>query len=362
MVPRLLLLLFSLSAAVLGDDGALTWRPFDHPVTLKQVHSAWTSPTHSFQLASEVSGKVTELTLEEGEVVPGSPGTNSIVARIDDAIARHQLEAKRAAHAVAEGLVDAASVAKRRTDIALEHYKRELVRIEGLAAQKRASEMELDDARFNARDAEVARDLAAAREEQSRREMEAATHQVKIAEARLDHHILRAPAGWRVEQRSVEVGSLATIGSSLYRLVDLRTVDASFHVSEKGLAVLLSTRQPPLQRASNSSFVASRVRFVSSAADPITRKRRVVLEIPAEEFELEEKVLAGGIEVRLELQVPNASGGIRIPRRFIGSRLEQMIVKTLDGSIYPVIGVNADDDAWIVLPGKLPRDAELIAP
>lgn len=362
MVLPLLLIVCTLPIAPIADDEALTWRPFDHPATLKLVHSAWTTPTHRFSLASEVTGKIAELTLEEGDVVPGSPGTTSVIVRIDDAVARHQLEAKRAAHSVASGIVDASGVARLRTEISLEHQKKELVRIEELAEKKRASEKELDVARFNVKDAEVARDLAALREEQSRRELEAAAQQVQIAELHLEHHALRAPAGWRVERRLGEVGSMATIGAPLLALVDLRTVDARFHLSEKELETLVSLRPPPLKRVLGNTPLASRVRLVDSTVDSITRKRRVVVEIPAEEFDLDDGIPAGGIEVRLELEVPDNSGGVKIPRRFIGTRLEQMIVKTVDGSIFPVVGVNADEEAWIVLPGKLPRDAELITP
>lgn len=362
MLVPLLLLFCTLTIAPIADDEALTWRPFDHPVTLKQVHSAWTTPTHRFSLASEVIGKVAELTLEEGDVVPGSPGTTIVIARIDDAVARHQLEASRAAHSVASGIVEASVIARRRTEISLEHLRKELLRIEELAAKKQASEKELDSARFNVTDKEVARDLALAREEQSRRELGAAAQKVLIAELHVEHHALRAPAGWRIERRLAEVGSMAAIGVPLLELADLRTVDARFHLSEKELETLVSRRPLPLRRVSGNSLLASRVRFIDSSVDSITRKRRVVVEIPAEEFDLDDNIPAGGIEVRLELEVPDASGGVRIPRRFIGTRLEQMIVKTVDDTIYAVVGINADEEAWIVLPGKLPRDAELITP
>ena len=99
---------------------------------------------------------------------------------------------------------------------------------------------------------------------------------------------------------------------------------------------------------------------MSSVPDVVTHRRKVTITIPAEEFSLESYENGGGLEIRASLEIRDSKGGVRIPMEYLGRRLEQWIVKDTSGKIYPVIPVRSDDSSWIVLPGDLPVEVELV--
>lgn len=134
-------------------------------------------------LATETSGKVVEVTFEEGQhVKAGTP-----MVRLDDDLLRHELAAARAAFQQAQTV--------------LEQERVRLRRAETLLADEVTTEQEFDDIRFTV--------------ESYRHQMEQARAQAARIEEELQRKIIAAPFDGVVVERQTELGEWKNSGSPI---------------------------------------------------------------------------------------------------------------------------------------------------
>jgi membrane fusion protein (multidrug efflux system) len=248
-------------------------------------------------IAAEVSGRVTEIRVDEG----GAVETGDIVLEIDPERRRLETDAARARAAQAAASQHEA--------------QREAERVRSLHRQNVASQARLDEVETALR---LARSKAAAgRAERG------------VAERALADASVSAPFGGLVARRHVGIGEFVQPGTKLFELVSLDPVEVVFHVPELdaarvsiGQSVSVSVAPYPEQK------FEGRVIFVSPTIDPLTRTLRVKAELANTDG-----LLRPGLFARANLGIAMRRGLIMVPEEAIVQRAEGPVVfKIVDGN------------------------------
>lgn len=167
-------------------------------------------------LSAEATGRLLDLRVEEGDVVE----EGQVVATIDDAILRRELERQRAA-------VTAARAAVVEAEAALAKARRDLPRVERLLRESQAvSQSVVDDARTALEEAE-------ARLAREKADVTAARADEALAAERLEDATVRAPFTGRVVAAPAEAGEWVTPGEALLEVVALDPIEAWLQVPEE---------------------------------------------------------------------------------------------------------------------------------
>lgn len=342
-------------------DVPKTWIPFDHPAISMRVFSAYSQPSRVLSVASETPQRVTRVHFEEGDLIPGLPGAMVAAIELDSAVEQELLASAIIALEISKSDETRTELQISNAETASRIASRELARVQDLHSKGDASDSDLDRVVLADEDSRLVLEMARLSRTDAAASVRAAASDVAVIEARIDKLILRAPSGWRVEQRMVEPGQGVAPGNPLMIFADLSSFEIEIPMSEEEVMVL-GKAPLKIERVSTRDSIQGIVEFVGAIPDPITRRRRVVIRIPAEELDLEPPETGGGIEIQVTIEVPDDSGGVKIPHRFLGRRLEQWVVKTEAGKIHVVTPVRSDDQGWIVLPGNLPPAAVLVEP
>ena len=173
-------------------------------------------------VSSEVTGRVTEVLIEEGMVVE----QGQVLARIDAATPAAAMELSRAQARAAES-------ALRETQVRIEEAKLELRRAESLTSQEVGSQQDLDRARAS---------LAAleARLEAQRADLTVARRQMALRESDLQDTVIRAPFAGVVVSKNAQEGEMISpmsAGGSFTRtgictIVDMESLEIEVDVNE----------------------------------------------------------------------------------------------------------------------------------
>ncbi|MGE4632416.1 MAG: HlyD family efflux transporter periplasmic adaptor subunit [Planctomycetota bacterium] len=357
--------IFMLSIALFGSpemfDDPPTWRPFDHPVVAERSFTAFTRPIRTLSIVSAVPQRVVKITLDEGDLVPGRPDEMIAVAYLDSTVEKELLRGSMIALEITQNEAVKSQLLVEQAQVAAQIASREQKRIQDLHNEGNATESDLDRVNLEEQQARTALEVAKSTKLDAQSAVKAAETEVAVIEARIDRLILKAPGGWRVEQRLVEPGAGVVPGAILLVIADLSAYEIEIPMAEDEIRAL-ATMPLRIRRVADDTELNGTITFVGAIPDPRTLRRRVVIRIPAEELTLEPPETGGGLEVQTVLEVADRSGGVRIPRRFLSQRLEQWLVKTQEGKTYVVTPVRFDDSAWIVLPGELPGGAVLVEP
>lgn len=173
-------------------------------------------------VSSEVTGRVTEVLVEEGDLVE----EGEILARIDPATPEAALQLSRAQAQAAES-------ALRETAVRIEEAQLELRRVERLTRENIASQQDLDRARTT---------VAAlqARLQAQRDELAVARRQTALRERDVDVTVIRAPFGGVVVSKNAQEGEMISpmsAGGSFTRtgictIVDMSSLEIEVDVNE----------------------------------------------------------------------------------------------------------------------------------
>jgi len=258
------------------------------------------------QIASEVSGRITEILVDEGEAVE----TEQVLLEIDPE--RRNLELADARAGLAE------------TEAALGEQKRDYQRAKTLHERGIASDADLDQA-------ETALALARSRGE-------AARARVGVAERAVRDASVRAPFAGLIARREVSRGEFVNVGQSLFELVALDPVEVEFYLAERDSSRVVVGQEV---RVAVAPFPAETFHGVVTVISPIidvrTRTLRVKAQIENPDGRLRPGLFARadlGIAVREAiLLVPEEaillrSDGSVVFRRTEGNRVERVIVET----------------------------------
>ena len=258
------------------------------------------------QIASEVSGRITEILVGEGEEVEAG----QVLLEIDPERRNLELADARA------GLAEAGA--------ALGEQKRDYGRAKTLHERGIASDADLDQA-------ETALVLAGSR-------AEAARARVGVAERAVRDASVRAPFAGLIARREVSRGEFVNVGQPLFELVALDPVEVEFHLAERDSSRVAVGQEV---RVSVAPFPGETfqgvVTVVSPTIDVRTRTLRVKAQIDNPDGRLRPGLFARtdlGIAVReAVLLVPERaillrSDGSVVFRRAEGNRVERVIVET----------------------------------
>jgi membrane fusion protein (multidrug efflux system) len=275
-------------------------------------------------IASEVSGRITEILVDEGDAV----AAQQVLLEIDPERRNLELADARAGLAEAE--------ATRR------EQEREYARRKTLHERGIASDADLDQA---------VTDLALARSR-----ADAAAARVGVAERAVRDASVRAPFSGLVARRTVSRGEFVNVGQPLFELVALDPVEVEFHLAERDSARAVVGQEV---RVSVAPFPEEHFRgvvtVVSPTIDPRTRTLRVKAEIDNTDGRLRPGLFARadlGVAVRRNiLLVPEQaillrSDGAVVYRSREGNRVERVIVETGEhrgGEVEVASGLAAGD-------------------
>jgi HlyD family secretion protein len=252
-------------------------------------------------VSTKVSGVIESLPIEEGDVVQAGQElarleTTDTELALDSARAERELARAelrlRLAGARDEEIAEASALVSR-AEADLESAEKDLARMEGLLASGSGTEKLRDDARAR-RDVSAAT-LSAARERLRKlrsgarpEEVDAARARVAAAEARiaqLDQQladaVVKSPVAGVVTEKLVEAGELATRGTALVVVTDIRSAWLTAYVSGPDLARLRIGQAAEVitddaqQRNGRVVFMASEAEFTPKNVQ--TRDERVKL-------------------------------------------------------------------------------------
>ena len=245
------------------------------------------------EIAAEVEGRVTDLTIDEG----GSVEQGVVVIEIDPERRKLDLAAAKA------------RLAQARAELA--NQQRKTKRIRELRSQNVSSIQQLEEAETM---------LALARSSVSAEEAA-----VGVAERRVRDSSVAAPFAGLVARRSVELGEFVQPGTSLFELVALDPLEAIFSLTELDTErVRVGQRVDITVGAFPGRVFEGRVTFVAPTVDPDTRTLRIKAEVDNAEGQLRP-----GLFARINLGVAERSDVLMVPA-------EALIQRVGGASIYRV--------------------------
>ena len=188
--------------------------------------SGYVTPRQRATVAAKITGRVSELFVEEGmEVQKGQ-----VLARLDSTDARRELEVARAEEAAAE-----ASVAD--LEVNRDEAERNLKRLQTLFEKGMISEQERDTAK-------TALDSLNARIESALKQVEAAKARVRVYEQNLDNYIIHAPFAGIVVSKDAQIGEMVSPISAgggytrtgIATIVDMDSLEIEVDINESYIA------------------------------------------------------------------------------------------------------------------------------
>lgn len=173
-------------------------------------------------VSSKVTGKVTEIMIEEGQAVR----EGEVLARLDDSNAQAQL-------ALAQAQLEAARAQLAEVQVQLEESRRQLARTRELASRKLVSEQALDTAQASV-------DSLAARLDTTRRNVTVAERSVAVQKQQLEDTVVRAPFDGVITVKNAQPGEMISPLSAggdgtrtgIGTLVDMDSLEIEVDVNE----------------------------------------------------------------------------------------------------------------------------------
>ncbi|MGO4448686.1 efflux RND transporter periplasmic adaptor subunit [Phyllobacterium sp. TAF24] len=254
----------------------------DVPVYIDGVGSV--RPLNSVVVRSQVSGKLAAIEFQEGQDVKAG----DVLARIDDAIYRAQLD-----QATAKKAQDQALLANTKLD--LERYIR-------LAQTNAGTQQQADTQRA----------LVAQYEAQLKSD-EAA---IESAQATLDYTIIRAPIDGRTGIRNVDVGNIVSTSDTtgIVTLSQIKPISVQFSIPQQRLAkinVASAANTLPVQALSGDGKTvidSGTLAVIDNQVDPTTGTVKLKANFPNDKL-----VLWPGAFVNARLLVQTLNGAIVVP-------------------------------------------------
>jgi RND family efflux transporter MFP subunit len=284
--PALAALSQSASASVLDATGYVTAR-------------------RSATVSAEITGKVREVLIEEGQSVEAG----EVLAYLDDSIQRAELE-------LAEAQLESARSALAEIRAQLEEARLNLARMRDLAARQLTSAQDLDAA--EATEATLAARLAAGEEN-----VNVAAHVVELRRRQLDVYAIRAPFAGVVIDKNAQPGEMISpisAGGGFTRtgictIVDMDSVEIEVDVNEAYIQrVKTGQVVSAVLDAYPDSPIPARVIAIVPAAD----RERATVRVRIGFDERDARILPDmGVKVAfLEAETPGpspADGGVLVP-------------------------------------------------
>jgi len=310
------------------------------PAPVNQLTLSGNIEAHESLVSFKVPGRITELPVEEGQLV----GQGALLARLEDADYRQHVRIDEAGVRVRESDLALTLAGTREQEIKaakqsvndakadMEEKKLDNDRAQRLFAEDAVSAQDRDLAATALKRAEAA--LAAAQErhnqavEGSRKEDIAIAHanvnqahaNLGLSRVNLDYTVLRAPLAGVVTVRQAELGEVVSPGSPVVTIADLDHPWLRAYVAETDLgrihwgqdAVVTTDTYPGKQYHGRISFISSTAEFtpksVQTEKERVTLVYRIKIDLDNRNHELKPGMPA---DARIDLapanQTPNSS-------------------------------------------------------
>jgi len=295
--------------------------------------SGYVTARRAATVSSKVTGKVIEVSAEEGKQVK----EGQVLARLDDTNVKASLQ-------LAEAQLDSAKSALAETRARLKQAELELQRVAALAKSNIASKADLDRAEAEAK-------ALQARLEQQQKEIVVAERQVALWQQQLEDTIIRAPFDGIVTTKNAQPGEMispVSAGGGFTRtgvctIVDMTSLEIEIDVSESYIN-RVETGQPV--EATLDAYPAWKIPCKVIATIPSADRQKSTVKVRVGFDHLDPRILPEmGVKVGFR---EAATPGVASARTVV---VPKNAVRQLDGH----------DIVWAVQNGRLQRRAVTVS-
>jgi RND family efflux transporter MFP subunit len=305
-------------ALTVGVAGLAT-RPMTQVVLGTGSVAAWQQLT----VAAEIAGlRIVEIAVDEGDTVM----EGQVLARLDDSILKAQSAQFEAA------IIEA--------DANLTNARAEFRRAEELQSGRNIAE-----ATFQQRQ-------TAARTAEARLNMIRAQHQE--VKAKIEQTVIHAPTAGVISKRSALLGSVASVGAELFRMIRDSRVELQAQVPELDIGKIKAGQRARVVHGDDSAV--GQVRLVSPVVDAATRLGLVYVPLPAD------TVLKPGMFASAEIEI-GVTEALAVPQEalvFRDGRPAAFAVRPDSRVQLRLIDTGTRQNGWIEVRGGLERTDRIV--
>jgi len=285
--------------------------------------SGYVEPRRRATVAAKITGRVTEVLVDEG--MPVEAG--QVLARLDDADARRQMEAARANRDVARAALD-------EIEVNLADAERRLRRTEELRRDGVASEQDLDTATATA-------DALRAQLKVATRNLDAAGAQLAIAVQNLENYTIRAPFAGIAVSKDAQPGEMVSPVSAgggftrtgISTIVDMTSLEIEVDVNENHIAKV-QPGQPAV--ATLDAYPDWRIPATVRTIIPTADRQKATVKVRLTFDELDPRILPDmGVKVAFQERAGDTdeapSAQSVVPRNAVRRDGERSVVFLVDG-------------------------------
>jgi len=279
------------------------------------ISSNGRTEANQINVATKFAGRVTEITVDEGDVVD----IGQVIARLDISelntqIRRAEAEIRRMEKAKVE-----ASAAIIQTRSQFEFAEAELKRVQKLYSKGFATAENLDQKRNALQTADATYRVSVAGAEQAMEAITSAKEELARLNTILDDSVLKAPLRARVQYRLAEPGEVLAAGGSVVTLLDIADVYMTVFLpaTDAGKLVIGSDARivldpiPQYVIPSRVSFVSAQAQFTPKAVETTEEREklmfRIKLDIDSTLLRKYENQVKTGVRGVAYLRLPRAS-------------------------------------------------------
>jgi len=290
---RILLILFFWlpSIGVLAEDIWTTVQPSYRQITIVGYSRA----RHKMVLSTEVSGKVKQVFIDVGDIVP----KDEKVACLDQAFVR--IDINSAKNDVEQYQID------------INYYKKQVNRYQDLVGKKSVAISQLDDFQRQLGNAE--------RLKQSK------ILEKQRLEEKQKRHCIKSPSGWKVIERHAEPGQWLDVGNLVMEVGNYKKLLVPLALSVNELKAIKNNQDTiKVWLPEYNRYIPATIERISPAFDDSSRKIQVDLLL-----EKELPVYQGGLRVEVKIHLPDPAGTFFISEKALDKRFEEVWLKPKNG-------------------------------
>lgn len=257
----------------------------------------------SVDVATKYAGRVTSVTVHEGDVVEAG----QIIATIDDRDVKAKLAAAEAAVLQAKASKEQAEAAVQQAESALSFAQTTFDRTTALQAGGIAAKQSLDDATNGLKAAQAALASSKAQVTAADALIASASANVDEINVALDDLTIKAPLAGRVEYRLHEPGEVLAAGTPIVTLLDLTDVYMNVYLPANVVATLSSNDDarlifdaiPQYVVPAKVTFIAPEAQFTPKSVETAEERAKLVfrvkLSLPKDLLEKFQKYVKVGV-------------------------------------------------------------------
>jgi len=312
-----------LAAEVCARD-TFKLQPYKRDISLV----GFTGPRSTQVLSSEIGGKLEQVFVDMGDVVP----PDGRVAILDDTFIQLEIEQN--------------SILQQQLERELLLEKKTLARYEKLITRNSTAQSTFDEAQLRADVLDI--------------KLKSLENEKRTLQEKLIRHTLRGTPGWRVIDRFAESGEYLRQGEPLVSLGDFAQPLVSFLLSIEELNLLRDMKDVELELPEIKKGVPAQIHRISPDIDLKSRKVRVDIALRPVEAGAQ-NLLRGGLRAKLTIKGKIEPDQYIVPTSSLTSRYQASWLTASTGDTVQVIVVGrVNPSDTIVSGGSLSQDQQYL--